>query len=64
MKSKFLVVFILVSLAAVWPAGTALAQEQVKDQAAHEYIVRAITLAVTVQDPKGRFVNNLVEKNS
>jgi len=63
MKSKFLVVFILVSLAAVWPAGAAFAQEQVKDQAAHEYIVRAITLAVTVQDSKGRFVNNLVEKD-
>lgn len=37
------------------------AQEQVKDPAAHEYIVRAITLAVTVQDSRGRFVNNLLE---
>jgi len=45
------------------PAAPSFAQEQVKDQAAHEYVVRAITLAVTVQDSKGRFVNNLVEKN-
>ena len=63
MKSKVLVVIILASLAAVWPAGTALAQEQVKDQVAHEYVVRAITLAVTVQDSKGRYVNNLLEKD-
>jgi VWFA-related protein len=63
MKSKVLVVFILVSLAFLGPAGSASAQEQVKDQAAHEYVVRAITLAVTVQDSKGRFVNGLVEKN-
>ncbi len=39
------------------------AQDQVKDQAAHEYVVRAITLAVTVQDSRGRFVNNLYEKD-
>ena len=63
MKSNVLVVFILASLAVLGPAGTASAQEQVKDQVAHEYVVRAITLAVTVQDSKGRFVNNLVEKN-
>ena len=43
--------------------GGSFAQEQVKDQAAHEYVVRAITLAVTVQDSKGRFVNNLLEKD-
>jgi Ca-activated chloride channel family protein len=63
MKSKVLLVIILASLSAVWPVGTALAQEQVKDQAAHEYVVRAITLAVTVQDSKGRYVNNLLEKD-
>jgi len=63
MKSKVLVVFILASLAALWPAGAAFAQEQVKDQATHEYVVRAITLAVTVQDSRGRFVNNLLEKD-
>lgn len=40
-----------------------LAQDQVKDPASHEYVVRAITLAVTVQDSKGRFVNNLYEKD-
>jgi len=39
------------------------AQEQVKDPAAHEYVVRAITLAVTVQDTRGRFVNNLTEQD-
>ncbi len=63
MKSKVLVVIILASLAAVWPVGAAFAQEQVKDQVAHEYVVRAITLAVTVQDSKGRYVNNLLEKD-
>jgi len=40
-----------------------LSQAQVKDPAAHEYVVRAITLAVTVQDARGRFVNNLTEKD-
>jgi Ca-activated chloride channel homolog len=39
------------------------AQDQVKDPASHEYVVRAITLAVTVQDTRGRFVNNLYEKD-
>ncbi len=39
------------------------AQDQVKDLAAHEYVVRAITLAVTIQDSRGRFVNNLLEKD-
>ncbi|NTV80069.1 MAG: VWA domain-containing protein [Candidatus Aminicenantes bacterium] len=63
MKTKVLVVLILASLAVFGPAGAASAQDQVKDQVAHEYVVRAITLAVTVQDSKGRFVNNLVEKN-
>ena len=63
MKSKVLVVFILASLAALGPAGAAFAQEQVKDQSVHEYVVRAITLAITVQDSRGRFVNNLVEKD-
>jgi len=53
----------LISLAALWPAQQSYAQEQVKDQAVHEYVVRAITLAVTVQDGRGRFVNNLVEKD-
>ena len=63
MKHKVLIVSILVSLAAFCPALPSFAQEQVKDQAAHEYVVRAITLAVTVQDGKGRFVNNLMEKD-
>ncbi len=63
MKRKVLVVFILACLAALWPAPHSFAQERVKDQAAHEYVVRAITLAITVQDSKGRFVNNLVEKD-
>src|SRR5665647_2560753 len=62
MKSKALVVFILASLA-VWPGGELFAQEKVQDQAAHEYVVRAITLAITVQDSKGRFVNNLTQKD-
>ena len=62
MKSKALVVFILASLA-VWPGGELFAQEKVQDQAAHEYVVRAITLAITVQDSKGRYVNNLTEKD-
>ena len=62
MKSKVLVVVILASLAA-WPGGQALAQEKVQDLTAHEYVVRAITLAVTVQDSRGRFVNNLTEKD-
>jgi Ca-activated chloride channel homolog len=63
MKYKVLMVSILVFLAVLWPAGALFAQEQVKDQAAHEYVVRAITIAVTVQDSKGRFVNNLLEKD-
>jgi Ca-activated chloride channel family protein len=63
MKSKALVVSVLACLAALLGAPPAFAQDQVKDQAAHEYIVRAITLAVTVQDSKGRFVNNLTEKD-
>ena len=62
MKSKVLVVFILASLAA-WPGGEAFAQEKVRDLTTHEYVVRAITLAVTVQDSRGRFVNNLTEKD-
>jgi len=69
MKSRASVVFILVLLAAFRPAGRASAQvkepdkAQVKDQAVHEYVVRAITLAVTVQDSKGRYVNSLGEKD-
>lgn len=63
MKYRMLLVWFLASLAVLWPAAAALAQDQVKDQAAHEYVVRGITLAVTVQDGKGRFVNNLVEKD-
>jgi Ca-activated chloride channel family protein len=63
MKRNVLVVSLLVSLAALWPAGISFAQEQVKDQAVHEYVVRAITLAITVQDSKGRFVNNLAQKD-
>jgi Ca-activated chloride channel homolog len=63
MKSKALVLSVLACLAALRAAPPAFAQDQVKDQAAHEYVVRAITLAVTVQDSKGRFVNNLTEKD-
>ena len=60
---RALVLSLLVSLAAFRPPASLLAQEQVQDQSAHEYVVRAITLAITVQDSKGRFVNNLVEKD-
>ena len=63
MKSKVLVVWFLALPALLGPSAATFAQEQVKDQAAHEYVVRAITLAVTVQDGKGRFVNNLAEKD-
>jgi len=63
MKRNVLIVSVLACLAVFWPARAAYAQEQVKDQSTHEYVVRAITLAVTVQDSKGRFVNNLVEKD-
>jgi len=63
MKSKVLVVWFLALLAVLGPSAASFAQEQVKGQAAHEYVVRAITLAVTVQDGKGRFVNNLAEKD-
>jgi VWFA-related protein len=63
MKSKVLVVFVLACLAAVWPAPATFAQENVKDQTVHEYVVRAITLAVTVQDSRGRYVNNLEQKD-
>jgi Ca-activated chloride channel family protein len=63
MKSRVLVVFILACLAVVWPVPAAFAQENVKDQTVHEYVVRAITLAVTVQDSRGRYVNNLTEKD-
>ncbi|OGD13750.1 MAG: hypothetical protein A2V76_02475 [Candidatus Aminicenantes bacterium RBG_16_63_14] len=63
MKHKVLMMFILVSLAALWPTRASFAQEKTQDQAAHEYVVRAITIAVTVQDGKGRLVNNLVEKD-
>ena len=63
MKYRVLVAVVLACLALLRPAGPSFAQEVVKDQVAHEYVVRAITLAVTVQDSKGRFVNNLVEKD-
>jgi len=55
--------FILAYLAVVWPVPAAFAQDNVKDQTVHEYVVRAITLAVTVQDSRGRYVNNLAEKD-
>jgi VWFA-related protein len=63
MKSKVLVMFISACLAAAWPPPASFAQERVKDQVAHEYVVRAITLAVTVQDSRGRYVNGLTEKD-
>jgi len=63
MKNKVLSALCLVFAAALCPALPASAQEPAKDQAAHEYVVRAITLAVTVQDSRGRFVNNLLEKD-
>jgi VWFA-related protein len=63
MKSKVLVMFISACLAAAWPPPASFAQEKVQDQVAHEYVVRAITLAVTVQDSKGRYVNGLAEKD-
>ena len=60
---RALVAVLLACLAVLRPAAPLAAQDQVQDQAAHEYVVRAITLAITVQDSKGRFVNNLVEKD-
>jgi len=63
MKHKVLSVLCLVFGAALWAAPPSSAQEKVQDQAAHEYVVRAITLSVTVQDSRGRFVNNLLEKD-
>jgi Ca-activated chloride channel family protein len=63
MKSKALVVSLLAALAIAWPGPEAFAQEKVQDESAHEYLVRAITLAVTVQDARGRFVNNLHEED-
>ena len=63
MKNKVLSALCLVFAAALCPALPASAQEPAKDQAAHEYVVRAITLAVTVQDSRGRFVNNLLERD-
>ena len=63
MKHKVLFTIILALLPAAWTAAPLPAQETVPDKAAHEYVVRAITLAVTVQDGKGRFVNNLTQKD-
>lgn len=65
MKHKIVpsIAAVLVLMAAAWPAAPLLAQENVQDKSAHEYVVRAITLAVTVQDGKGRFVNNLTQKD-
>jgi Ca-activated chloride channel family protein len=63
MKYRASVAWVLASLALLGPPAASYAQEQVKDQAAHEYVVRGITLAVTIQDGKGRFVNHLVEKD-
>jgi Ca-activated chloride channel family protein len=64
MKNKVLTVSLLVSLAVLWAAALSFAQEKTKkDQESYEYTVRAITIAVTVQDSKGRFVNNLAEKD-
>ena len=63
MKSKVLVVSVLACLAAAWLVPASSAQDKVQDPAAHEYVVRAITLAITVIDSKGRFINNLTEKD-
>ena len=63
MKNNVWVAICLVSLAALWPSRTSFAQEKDKRDASYEYTVRAITIAVTVQDSKGRFVNNLLEKD-
>jgi len=63
MKNNVLSVIWLVFLAALWPAQGSFAQEKDQKDASYEYTVRAITLAVTVQDSKGRFVNNLTEKD-
>jgi VWFA-related protein len=63
MKYKFSRMILHVFLAALWPAQGLIAQDQKPSQASHEYTVRAITIAVTVQDGRGRFVNNLVEKD-
>jgi Ca-activated chloride channel family protein len=61
MKSKVLIVSVLACLAAFGPVPFSFAQDRVQDQAVHEYVVRAITLAVTVQDSRGRFINNLTQ---
>jgi len=63
MRHKSVITIVLALLAAVLSAAPLAAQETVPDKAAHEYVVRAITLAVTVQDGKGRFVNNLTQKD-
>ena len=63
MKHKFIFAIFLALLAAARLGAPLLAQENVQDKTAHEYVVRAITLAVTVQDGKGRFVNNLTQKD-
>ncbi len=63
MKNRILAAAFFIFLAALWPSRTSFAQDKVQDKATHEYVVRAITLAVTVQDSRGRFVNNLVEKD-
>jgi Ca-activated chloride channel family protein len=63
MKIKALIVFALACLGALGAIPSVFAQDQVQDQAVHEYVVRAITLAITVQDSKGRFINNLTEKD-
>jgi VWFA-related protein len=63
MKRKFIFPIFLALLAGARLGAPLLAQEKVQDKTAHEYVVRAITLAVTVQDSKGRFVNNLTQKD-
>lgn len=63
MKRKFIFSIFLALLAGARLGASLWAQENVQDKATHEYVVRAITLAVTVQDGKGRFVNNLTQKD-
>ncbi len=51
----------LAVLGAVWAAGPALAQEKPEELRGYGVTVTAVTLAVTVQDGRGRYVNDLTQ---
>lgn len=48
-------------LCAVWAAGPALAQEKPEELKGYGVTVTSVTLAVTVQDGRGRYVNDLTQ---